>query len=118
MHGVLAYLCAEGLPAVLRAEPGFFHISLSMPMPEEPCVCVDAMHCHMLQDVNKEPGAEDMFKKISEAYEVGGVGTQRATAVAAVRACLLPLLQLRLYLHMPVRWQLAYSSAAACWQRP
>lgn len=24
-----------------------------------------------MQDVNKEPGAEDMFKKIGEAYEVG-----------------------------------------------
>jgi hypothetical protein len=36
-----------------------------------------------LQDVNKEPGAEDMFKKISEAYEVGGHSAELRGAVCS-----------------------------------
>lgn len=34
-----------------------------------PCTCVSGT-CLLLQDVNKDPGAEDTFKKIGEAYEV------------------------------------------------
>eukprot|EP00955_Chlamydomonas_euryale_P051405 354861-Chlamydomonas_euryale.AAC.14 len=33
-------------------------------------------HRVALQDVNREPGAEDMFKKIGEAYEVGRFGIE------------------------------------------
>jgi hypothetical protein len=35
-----------------------------------------------LQDVNKEPGAEDLFKKIGEAYEVRPCSTSRQPVIA------------------------------------
>ena len=37
-----------------------------------------------LQDVNKEPGAEDLFKKIGEAYEVSEAPLRRGRVLGAV----------------------------------
>jgi hypothetical protein len=51
--------------------------SVRCPCADQRCpVLFAAVHLlpSFMQDVNKDPGAEDTFKQIGEAYEVGGAG--------------------------------------------